>query len=286
MHPRDLKPWLPPPVLGALRQFRAASHHLLTWQGRRLSYVLLSGIGIEVSSASDWAVYNEVFVEGEYDAAIRTVVEGPDEDPLILDLGAHVGYFSLRFADLWRAHRGAHAPFRVIGVEGCPRTFAQLSRQLRQPALDGRCSPHFGLAGERVGEASISTSAATGLNSIHGHRSLTRARVPFLDLETLVPEQRRITLVKCDIEGAERALLENYPGLFSRVDTAVFEFHPQLCSVPRCRDLLTVAGLTRGTPLRTAADCGTELFQREGGAERRAGGRAGGYDRLQRVRTA
>jgi FkbM family methyltransferase len=264
VHVRELKPWLSPSVLGALRQWRDASRHLVAWQGRRLSYTLPSGITIDVSSASDWAVYNEVFVEGEYDVPIRRVVENAADNPLIVDLGANVGYFSLRFADLWRTHRGADAPFRMISVEGCPRTFAQLRGRLRQLALDGQwVRPSFGLAGARTGEATISTSIATGLNSIHGHRSLSRARVPFIDLETIVPAEDRIALLKCDIEGAECTLLENYPGLFARVDAAVFEFHPQWCSVSRCRELLAASGLTRGTPLRTADDCGTELFLRE-----------------------
>jgi FkbM family methyltransferase len=265
VHVRELKPWLSPSVLGALRQWRDASHHLVSWQGRRLSYTLPSGINIEVSSASDWAVYNEVFVEGEYDAAIRKVLEHAPDNPLIVDLGANVGYFSLRFADLWRRQRGANAPFQLISVEGCPRTFVQLRNRLQQLSLAGRCVPSFGLAGARSGEATISTSVTTGLNSIHGHRSLSRARVPFIDLETIIPAEGRIALVKCDIEGAECTLLENYPGLFARVDAAVFEFHPQWCSVSRCRELLAASGLTRGTPLRTADDCGTELFLR--GAE-------------------
>lgn len=270
MHVRELKPWLPPSVLGALRQWRAASHHLVAWQGRGLSYTLPSGIAIEVASASDWAVYNEVFVEGEYDIPIRHVLETGPDHPLIVDLGANVGYFSLRFADLWRRHRGADAPFQIVSVEGCPRTFAQLRDRLQQPSLAGRCRPSFGLAGERTGEAAISTSIATGLNSIHGHRSLSRARVPFIDLETILPAGQRIALLKCDIEGAERTLLENYTGLFARVDAAVFEFHPQWCSVSRCRELLTAAGLTHGLPLRTADDCGTELFVRETGGETHA----------------
>jgi FkbM family methyltransferase len=281
VHVRELKPWLSPSMLGALRQWRDASRHLVAWQGRRLSYKLPSGITIEVSSASDWAVYNEVFVEGEYDVPILKVVENGADNPLIVDLGANVGYFSLRFADLWRRHRGANAPFRVMSVEGCPRTFEQLRDRLQQPSLAGRCVPSFGLAGARTGEAAISTSVTTGLNSIHGHRSLSRARVPFIDLETIIPAEGRIALLKCDIEGAECTLLENYGGLFARVERAVFEFHPQWCSVSRCRELLSASGLTSGTPLRTADDCGTELFLREVAA----GAHASGHQSLRRVAT-
>lgn len=264
MQLREWKSSVPPVVLGALRQVRAASQHFLKWQGRRLSYALPSGLAIEVASASDWAIYNEVFVEGEYDVPIRTVLDAAPDDPLILDLGANVGFFSLRFADLWRRHRHADAPFQIVAVEGCPRTFRQLRRRLRQPELAGRCVPWFGLAGARTGDAAISTSVATGLNSIHGRRSLSRARVPFLDLERIVASNRRIALLKCDIEGAERTLLENYEALFARVDAAVFEFHPQWCSIARCRELLAASGFTRRIRLRTAADCGTELFLREG----------------------
>jgi FkbM family methyltransferase len=258
---QTLKHRLPEPLLAAARQLRARSRHLLSWQGRSLSYELSSGLSVELTSASDWAVYNEVFVEGEYDRAIRSVAGSSTEAPLALDLGANVGFFALRFADIWLRTRGS-APFHLLSVEGSPRTYAQLARNTDQPLLRGRCAARHGMIGRRRGYASISTSVRSGLNSMYTRQSFSRARVPFVDLDALVPPDGPIALVKCDIEGAEQAFIESYPGLLRRVQILVLEFHHELCDVRRSRELLDAAGLVHGRVLRAYGRCTVELFGR------------------------
>ncbi len=263
LHPMltTLKRRIPEPLLAAARQVRAQSRHLLAWQGRSLVHELPSGLSVQIRSASDWAIYNEVFVEGEYDRAITAITRAAAPDPLVIDLGANVGLFALRFADAWRRANGS-APFRVLSVEGCPATYAQLARNLNQPALDGRCTAIHGLVGQRQGHGSISVSVLTGLNSMYTRQSLSRARVPFADLEQLVPREQAISLLKCDIEGAEGAFIDTYPSLLRRVGVLVIEFHHELCDVVRCRELLREAGLIYRTLLRTYDRCSVELFSR------------------------
>jgi FkbM family methyltransferase len=259
-----LKECLPLPVVGALRQLRAAADSVAFRHGRRLDHVLPSGLRVAVCDRSDWNVYNEIFVDGEYDVPIRTVLDSGRQGPCIVDLGANSGYFGLRFADmLWR-EMGVGAAFRLIMVEGSPRTFSQLRRQFDQPALQRYCDLHCGLAGRRSGYAYISASAHTGINSIVDRRSLRQVRVDFLDIERIVPEHTEVALLKCDIESAEELFIESYPALLCRVAAAVFEFHHRCCDVARCREMLNRAGLNRWTPLREYADCSVELFARSG----------------------
>jgi FkbM family methyltransferase len=139
-----------------------------------------------------------------------------------------------------------------------------LEKNLNQARLKPLCSLHLGLAGQRSGAASISTSAHTGVNSIIDRSpSFSRVEVPFLDLTKLVPPDARIGLLKCDIEGAEELFLTNYPDLLRRVDTAVVELHHQFCSPVRCRELLMDAGLHRLSVLKTYGDdCTLEWFSR------------------------
>jgi FkbM family methyltransferase len=256
-----LREGLPGPLVGALREARARSRQLVHWTGRELSHTLPSGIAVTIATPSDWAVYNELFVDGEYDEAIRTVLTDASDQPAIVDLGANVGFFALRFADLWRRSRGDR-PFRIWCVEGSPRTYARLREQLRQTPLEGRCVAHHGLVGQRYGSASISTSPLSGVNSLHTRQSLSQARVRFVDLDELIPRDETVALLKCDIEGAEEAFLENYPGLLRRVETTVIEFHPALNDVPRCRELLRGAGLVQSRTLRDYQDGSVELFSR------------------------
>jgi FkbM family methyltransferase len=256
-----LKNGLPEPLLGAMRQARAHSHRLVQWSGRGLRHTLPSGVSVAITNASDWAIYNELFVDGEYDDAIRTVTTSDAVDPLVLDLGGNVGYFALRFADLWWRARGDQ-PFRMVSVEGSPRTYAQLARHLAQPQLAGRCVPCHGLVGRRTGSASISTSTFSGLNSTRTRQSFSRAEVPFVDLDALLPAATQIALVKCDIEGAEELFLETYPSLLRRVAVLVVEFHPELNNVGRCRGVLHEAGLVNHRPLRAYPDGTVEMFSR------------------------
>lgn len=261
---RTWKSALPEPLLGAVRQARARSRQLARWSGRELQHTLSCGATVSIASPSDWSVYNEIFVDGEYDRAIQPALAWKTEAPLVVDLGGNVGYFALRFAELWSRHR-TDAPYQLISVEGCPRTFDRLSRHLTQPALQGQCVAHHGLVGRRAGTASITTSALSGLNSIsmRSRQSLSWATVPFIDLESILPRERRITLLKCDIEGSEELFCDCYPQLLRRVDLIVVEFHPHLNDVDRCRTLLSAAGLDYHRSLRVYSDGSVELFARD-----------------------
>jgi hypothetical protein len=57
---------------------------------------------VKVASKGEWWVYNDIFVDGEYDMPIHTALEdrSPVRPFIVLDLGANVGYFALRVLDL------------------------------------------------------------------------------------------------------------------------------------------------------------------------------------------
>lgn len=258
-----IKNTLPPRVTSALKGARSSVRDW-RWRARSLSHTLPSGLRIEINSFSDWVVYNEVFVDGEYDPVIDTVIHSPEADTWTLDLGANVGLFTLRLMDRWFRSGQDDRRHHVVCVEGAPATFRVLQRNLNQPLLEPVCTLHLGLAGQRSGAATISTSAHTGVNSIIDRSpSFSRVQVPFLDLTQLVPSDARIGILKCDIEGAEELFLTHYPDLLRRVDTAVVELHHQFCSPARCREALADAGLHRLSVLKTYGDdCTLEWFSR------------------------
>jgi FkbM family methyltransferase len=263
-----IKNVLPFPVAAGLRDGWGQVRRSILWRLRDPEHTLLSELKVRVASPSDWFVYNEVFVNGEYDLVISRLIEQTQStaaSPLVLDLGANAGFFTLRLLDRWwTAHGSTRAQPHVVCVEGSPRTFRVLTKNLAQPQLEECCSAHLGLAGRRSGAALISTSPNSGVNSIVNRASLFRRESQFLDLTRLLPPGERIALMKCDIEGAEELLLESYPDLLLRVDLAVIELHHLFCDVERCRALLAAAGLTRRTLLRPrdADQCSVECFSR------------------------
>ena len=59
-----------------------------------LEWKLKSGIRIKVASLGDWAIYNDIFVEGEYDAAIQAAAQGGNTGALnVVDIMASLPSF-------------------------------------------------------------------------------------------------------------------------------------------------------------------------------------------------
>lgn len=219
---------------------------------------------VELASRGDWVLYNDIFVEGEYDEPIlEALARTPPAQPLaVLDLGANVGFFALRVLDLARRSAAPGRPLRITCVEGHPGCAEELGRRLHGTnALAAEVATHLGLVGEREGRARISDRAFHPMRSIvaDGDRGV---RVDYVDLERLLPGDPPIALLKCDIEGSELRFLRSYPALLGRVQSAVFELHPGLCDVAECGRLLERAGLEQRALLRRSADFSVEWFGR------------------------
>ena len=234
------------------------------WSILSPKWTLPSGLEVTVASKAEWVIYNDIFVDGEYDVPIRHAVAHAAARSVILDIGANVGYFALRFADQWIRQRSDDA-FRLVGVEGSPHTFPTLEARLRQQPVEGKLVYRFGLAGKRSGEALISSSEFHVTDSIVTGDSGSGTSVPFLDLSAVVPADARIALLKCDIEGAEQMFIENYPDLLGRTDSAVVELQHDICDAPRCIELLEQAGLSHSQRLRDYSPATTvDFFVRQG----------------------
>lgn len=68
-----------------------------------LEWQLVSGIKIRLKDTSNWYMYNDIFVDGEYDTPIQQSLHSQQDKHLnIIDIGANVGFFTLRFIDLLR----------------------------------------------------------------------------------------------------------------------------------------------------------------------------------------
>ena len=220
--------------------YNATSGFLL---GRmKLSYQLPSGITVAVSSFADWAIYNDVFVAGEYDVPIRQALQSGDGPVRILDLGANVGLFLKRVLHLRRTEFPT-VPVELICVEGAPSTFSLLQRQTPELQPGESVQLLHGLAGQRSGEALLATSPFHAMTGLARHPNAAGVAVKFLDLSEATKAWPRINLLKCDIEGAEQMVLENYCDLMRKVELSVFEFHLFQVNRELCLSLCKTAGL-------------------------------------------
>lgn len=121
----------------------------------------------------------------------------------ILDIGAHIGYFSLLFAK-WVGMRGS-----VNSFEPCPKTRERLLRNSSlNPKLRERMKIHEVGLSDHDGYASIVSPDAT--NSGCNYIDSRSGDIKITTLDHFVERNRisRIDLIKVDVEGSECALLE------------------------------------------------------------------------------
>lgn len=235
----------------------------LLWTAMGLRCELRSGLAVWVREPSDWRIYNEILVNGEYDVAItRALDQSTERDFRVIDLGANVGYFVLRCADLF-LQRTQGKRLSILAIEGSPETSQELKKRMKDAGLDGDCVRIVnGLVGKRSGAGHISNFVSHYGNSVREAGSYTTQRVPYMDLAAALDPEVKIDLLKCDIEGSEFDFLDNYPDLLQRVRLAVFEFHKNGRDLDHYRSLLLSYGLRHSVTLREAPMFSIELFSR------------------------
>lgn len=227
----------------------------------RLSHTLPGGIQIELSSFADWAIYNDIFVDGEYDVPIRRAFSEARERVRILDLGANVGFFLKRVLHLRRTEFPHHS-VEIICVEGAPATFQTLKDSAPVLMKEESVTFFHGLAGEKNGSALLALNpfhAMTGLARRAGQRGVL---VDFVDLSPVTWKGEQIDLLKCDIEGAEEMVFRNYPDLLSRCRTLSIEFHLDRVNRDKCLSLAESYGLKKRRIFHENAYISVEMLTR------------------------
>jgi FkbM family methyltransferase len=221
------------------------------FQALDLKWALRSGLEIQVSSQSDWVIYNEIFVNGDYDEPILMAIERTQQGTglNVLDLGANVGFFILRCFDLLRHRRLGELATNITAVEGNPATFGILHARLSAQNIPCPVNAINGLVGHRKGTGAITDFEICGNNHVVSGGEQGAHTVEYIDLESLPNMRSRINLLKCDIEGGELLFLQNYPELLRRTDVAIFELHDDQCDTKECRRLLFEAGFTNSQDL-------------------------------------
>lgn len=230
-----------------------------------LDYRLPSGLCASVRSYSDWCMYNDIFVSGEYDVAICSALDKASLTGIfrVVDLGANVGFFSLRVLDLIRRRKISLSKIELLLVEASPNMDRELRERFSKLSQNGIClNIIHGLVGEKGGQGNLRIESAEVGNSVVNYSSSKTACVNYVDLHELLGYDNRIDLLKCDIEGSEAAFLNNYISLLEQTEVAVFEFHQPACPCETGITELMKAGFTKHRILLDQGAMQTVLFLR------------------------
>lgn len=149
----------------------------------------------------------------------------PAAPGLVVDLGAHCGHFSM-LADLcFRTQFGGCDPEYLL-IEPNPRLVRVIKANFQRSGLCRRHSIFEGLVGgKRSGSDHLWVCSSNYLSASLQRAGGTYAvQSDYLDLEKIT-NNRKIDLLKIDVEGAEYDLVENYSGLLQRVNSVMIEIH-------------------------------------------------------------
>jgi FkbM family methyltransferase len=138
---------------------------------------------------------------------------------LVVDVGANVGFFTLRQVAL-----GA----RVVALEPNPDVRERLASTIERNGLSDRVQVLSCAAGRTAGAAELAVGAATVTGTvIAGAAPAGRDRfvVEVLPLDTILAAEPRVDLLKIDTEGAEVDVLAGAAATLRRTQRVVLEWH-------------------------------------------------------------
>jgi FkbM family methyltransferase len=192
----------------------------LPWGPDELVFRLPGGVVVHCPNRAGARVpVYEIFSEDAY--RIRDLFTGLT-DPVVLDIGGHIGCFSVAVA-------GAVPGARVHSYEASPSTAAWLSRNVTSNGLEDRITAHHVAIADHRGVLQFADNAGgSSLNGLTAPTDSTRqVEVPCITFADAVADAGgRVDVVKIDTEGAEYALvLSSDPAAWGSVRRVVMEHH-------------------------------------------------------------
>lgn len=202
----------------------------------------------------------EVFAEDEY--GIEWFAQGLGDAPTLVDIGAHIGCFSVAFATRFP---GA----TVDAFEPTPSTSAYLQRNVDDNGLAGRVRVHQQAVSASSGVLVMADNGAgSGHNGVlHlGEAGAVSIEVPCVGLVSVLEAAGdRVDIMKMDAEGAEYdVILNSPPERWAAVRRLVMEYHPLPGhSFDELETYLAGAGLTLVRRDRYTDGLGLAWFSRD-----------------------
>lgn len=192
----------------------------LPWGGDEVLFRTASGAVVHCPNRPGARVpVYEIFAEDAY--RLSSLLEGLDA-PVVLDIGGHIGCFSVAVA---QAAPGA----RVHSYEASPATADWLSRNVAANDLADRVTAHHVAIADHRGTLEFADNdGGSSLNGLTAPTDSTRrVQVPCITFADAVAEAGgRVDVVKIDTEGAEYDMvLTSDPAAWATVQRLVLEYH-------------------------------------------------------------
>jgi FkbM family methyltransferase len=161
---------------------------------------------------SDW-LGSHVYVAGEYESTSSALIKAHlRRGGVFIDVGANIGYFSLL------ASTQVGPTGRVLALEPVPRTRSRLLENVQLNNFK-QCQVFDVAASNENGHCDMYVGPLThsGVSSLRRIDDASeKVRVATSRLDTLLDIDRKVDMVKIDVEGAECHALEGMVGILER----------------------------------------------------------------------
>jgi FkbM family methyltransferase len=205
-------------------EFEARLEHLYAWAARRPELVnLRDGSSIYVASTGDADISGAIRSNSEYEpavtAALRTCLS---EGGCFIDVGASLGYFTVLAA------RAVGNDGRVVAFEPGPHNQSMVLLNLVHNGLTNVELLPYALSDRREVVSYRRLGSNGAIAPLLGAESVAIGDlVQALPMDEVLADERRIDVVKIDVEGAEGRVLRGAATIIDRFrPTLLFELTP------------------------------------------------------------
>ena len=185
------------------------------WQESSVSFYYL-GKNLKINYLGGLSMLDEIFIQNKY------AVELNEKNPIIFDVGANVGFFSI-----WASQYYGQLTPIIYAYEPVHKVYDILSKNTENNHLNNIHIFNKGLS-DKNNSSIIYLSYAAGLSSI-STKTNTKEEIQVSKLidEILAHKIKKINLLKIDTEGSEVPILKSYFNSNSKIfiENIVLEYH-------------------------------------------------------------
>ena len=205
-------------------------------------YVVFNGAAIEVRGMPFSFGVKLSLTRGTYEKHERDLLTQVKLDgKTVVEMGASLAVLTRIIAHRTGPKGG------VVAVEASP-AIAKIAEQVTQnypniKILEGIAFPTFQVVRKERFESFQEAGGSLGGKLIFSDRGgpADKSRNNVFDLKTILSAmQEQPSVLICDIEGAERVLLDSPPGIPSCIDTILIELHPSIYGSDTAERILEV----------------------------------------------
>jgi FkbM family methyltransferase len=204
----------------------------------------VAGKSLLVRDRSELQLYQQIFVKDEFQLTrFRQAV--PLTKPMVLDVGANCGFFSIRVLD-------EYPDATIHSFEPQKRLVTDFQKIITENRLVGHIIAHNAAMGRQEGKAVLyqnrSPISASLVQAKAGKRRVTcRDEVQVHCLNAFLPANglTKIDILKIDVEGSELDVLEGATEVLNRIAFLFIETHPPFCGPAEVEAFLQKFGYRR-----------------------------------------